>query len=101
MRSDPETPIWDALCVIAGAMSRVVTRSKGQAIEIARPEFQVVTSPKVPKRRKAKRDRIIEEIRKQTLAGHPPSFSVIVNRHKLPKATAHRWRQAGMKKARH
>ena len=52
--------------------------------------------PKPTKKRKAskrakRREDVIAKIRKQTLAGNKPSFSVVRSRYKLTNGTAHRW----------
>lgn len=42
-------------------------------------------------KRQQRRERVIESIRRQTLAGKRPSFKLIKARHRLPNATASRW----------
>lgn len=67
--------------------------------QLPEPEVstEVSNNPSDPRPRKrttkrqARRERVIESIRRQTLAGKKPSFKLIKARHRLPNATASRW----------
>jgi hypothetical protein len=67
-------------------------------------ESDAVTDPEPPKpRKRSKRGRRkqtgIMKLRARTLRGERPKLTVIMNRHKVSKATASRWRAEAMKAA--
>lgn len=59
--------------------------------EVAEPTPQP-PKPRKKAKRESRKDRVIAKIRAHTLKhGAPPAFSVVQARHRLPKATAHRY----------
>lgn len=55
------------------------------------------TKPKKKSKRQSRKDHVIAKIRAHTLKhGAPPAFRVVQSRHRLPKATAHRYLKAAL-----
>jgi len=64
--------------------------------EVAEPTPQP-PKPRKKAKRESRKDRVIAKIRAHTLKhGAPPAFSVVQSRHRLPKATAHRYLKAAL-----